>query len=131
MSQVKRYRHIVLGLTGGIAEHHSLVAGSLLIFFRPADAPVDVLALLMNGTEDSAGVTVELVFCLGISNLVDSVASHCLQVYIDVTAHFTHDDHLSCGDKCLAGHMSLWVVSQELVKDGVADLVGHFIGMAF
>ena len=33
MRKVERSGHVIVGLVAGIAEHHTLVAGSLLVFF--------------------------------------------------------------------------------------------------
>ena len=54
VGQIKTHRHIVLGLVSGIAEHHTLVAGTLLFFVAVIHAAVDVLALFVDGTQDTA-----------------------------------------------------------------------------
>jgi len=62
VGQVEGDGHIVLRLIGGIAEHHALVACSLLFFIAVIYATVDVGTLLVDGTQDAAGVAVELIF---------------------------------------------------------------------
>ena len=47
--EVERKGHVVLCLIGGIAEHHTLVAGTLLFAVLTVHATVDVAALLVNG----------------------------------------------------------------------------------
>ena len=54
LCQVKRHRHVVFCLVGGVTEHHALVAGTLLVLLLTADAAVDVAALLVDGGEDAA-----------------------------------------------------------------------------
>ena len=54
MSQVKTDGHVTLRLIGGIAEHHALVACSLLVFVAVIYTAVDIGALLMDGTQDAA-----------------------------------------------------------------------------
>ena len=137
MGEVERYGHVVFGFVGGITEHHALVAGTL-VFFRclvgslmvdAVDTTVDVVALLMDGTEDAAGVAVKLVFGLGVADILDGIAGDGLQVDVHIAVHLTHDDHLSGGYKTLTSHPGTLVVGEELVEDGIADLVGHLVGM--
>ena len=80
--EVERGRHVVLGLVYGIAEHHALVARALLIFLLARHATVYVVALLVYGGENAARIAVELIFRLGVANLVDGLARNCLQVDI-------------------------------------------------
>ena len=84
MGQVERGGHVVLSLVGGIAEHHALVAGTLVVLLLSGDATVDVVALLMNGGEHAARVTVELIVTLGVANLVDGLTRDGLQVDISL-----------------------------------------------
>ena len=137
MGEVERYGHVVFGFVGGITEHHALVAGTL-VFFRclvgslmvdAVDTTIDVVALLMDGTEDAAGVAVKLVFGLGVADILDGIAGDGLQVDVHIAVHLTHDDHLSGGYKTLTSHPGTLVVGEELVEDGIADLVGHLVGM--
>ena len=109
--QVERDGHKVLRLVGGITEHHTLIAGSLLFLVAVIDTTVDVGALLMDGTEDTTRVAVELVFSLRIADAFDGVAGDGLQIDIHLAAHLTHDHYLSCGDKRLDGTTGLVVVS--------------------
>ena len=52
--QVQRHGHQALGLVGGISEHHTLVAGTLLVLVAIVHAAVDVLALLVDGGQYAA-----------------------------------------------------------------------------
>ena len=131
VGQVERDGHVVLRLVGGIAEHHTLIAGTLLILVTVIDTAVDVGTLLVDGAEDTTGIPVELILRLGITNALDGVTGNGLQVDIHIAAHLTHDDYLSSGDKRFDGATRLLVVCQELVQYGVRDLIGHLIGMAF
>ena len=85
----------------------------------------------MDSREDSTGITVELIFCLGIANLLDGVTGYCLQIDINIAAYFTHDDNLAGSNKRLARHTCMLIISQELVQDGITYLVGHLVGMTF
>ena len=131
MRQVEGGGHVVVGLIGGVAKHHTLVAGALLFLFLAADALVDVAALLMDSREDATGVVVELIFGFAISDALDGFARHGLQVDVGVGVHLAHDHYLSGGDERLHGAVSLRVIGQELVEDGIGNLVGHLVGMSF
>ena len=85
----------------------------------------------MDGCQDTARVAVKLVFSLGIAYLLDGIAGNGLQVYIYITAHLAHEHYLSGCHKRLTSHAGTFVVSQELVEDGITYLVGHLVGMAF
>ena len=54
LCEVERYGHVVLGLVGGVAEHHSLVAGALVFLLFAAHATVNVVRLLVDGCEHTA-----------------------------------------------------------------------------
>ena len=82
--QVERGRHVVFGLVGGIAEHHALVAGPLVILLFAGDATVDVVALLVDSREHAARVAVELIVRLRVAYLVDGLARDGLQVDISL-----------------------------------------------
>ena len=110
VSQVERHGHIALRLVGGIPEHHSLVAGTLVLVLLAVYATVDVNALLMNGGKDTAGIAIKLIFALRIANALDGIARNGLQVDIRLRAHLAHNHHLTCGDKCLDGAARLVVV---------------------
>ena len=61
VGQVETDRHIALCLIGCISEHHTLVAGTLFVFVSVVHTAVDVGTLLMDGTQDTARITVALV----------------------------------------------------------------------
>ena len=72
--QVQRQRHVVFGVPAGIAEHHALVAGSLVLPATAFHTPVDVRALLVQGGENPAGGGVEPVFGFVVADTVDDAA---------------------------------------------------------
>lgn len=61
MCQVDGHRHIVLGLVACVSEHHSLVAGALIVVVAVVDTTVDVVALLVDGRQNAARIAVELI----------------------------------------------------------------------
>ena len=54
LCDVERYGHIVLGLVSGVAEHHALVAGTLLLLVGTRHTAVDIVRLLVDGCEHTA-----------------------------------------------------------------------------
>ena len=119
MCQVERGGHVVVGLVAGIAEHHALVSGTLVVLFLTRHAAVYVVTLLMNGSQNTARVVVELVFGLAVANVLDGAAGHGLQINVGTGTHLAHDDHLAGGDERLHGAVRLAVVSKKLIEYGV------------
>ena len=131
VGQVERDWHIRLCFVGSITEHHALVASALFFLISTVDTAIDILTLLVYGTEDAARVTVKLILRLGVANALDGVTGYRLQVNIHIAAHLTHQHHLSRCDERFASHTGMGIVSQELVQYSVTYLVRHLVGMAF
>ena len=86
----------------------------------------------MDGGENAAGIAVEAVFGLVVADTVDDVTDGLLDVYIGVfRTDFAADDDQAGRAEGLAGHLGIGVLAEEFVEDGVGDLVGHFVRMAF
>ena len=115
VSQVEADGHKVLRLVRGVAEHHALVTSTLLVLVAVVDTAVDVGTLLVNGTQDTTRVTVELILGLRVADALDGIAGDGLQVDIHVAAHLSHNNYLSCRHERFTSHAGLVVVSQELV----------------
>ena len=97
LSQVEGNRHVVVCLIGSITEHHALVASTLVLIFLTAHATVDVVTLLMDSSQHTTRVAIKLVLALGVTDVLDGLASDGLQIHILCGTHLTHDDHLTCG----------------------------------
>ncbi len=85
----------------------------------------------MQGGHDAAGIPVEHILGLVIADAVDGAADGGLDVHVGFGLDFAHHHDHPRGAEALAGNLGLGVLAEELVQDGVADLVGHFVGMAF
>ena len=131
VAQVEGQRQIVLGLVGGIAEHHALVAGALTHGILALYAAVDVGALLMDGGEDAAGVGLEHIFALGVADAADGVAGNLGEIHVSLGLHLAGQNDLPCGDECLTGNLGLRVESQQVIKDCITNLVGNLVGVPF
>ena len=131
VAQVQRKGHVVLRIPAGITEHHALVAGALLFLRCPFHAAVDVGRLFVEGTQHTAAGSVKHVIGLGVADAADGVTDRGLDVHVGFRLHFAHHHHHAGGTETLAGHLRFRILHQELIQDGVRNLVCHFVGMPF
>lgn len=124
-------RHELGGFAAGVAEHHSLIASSLLFFLGAFDSLVDVGRLFVDGGDDSAGVGFEFVFAFGVADVGDDVADGFLDVDVGFGFDFAAYDDESGGDESFAGDFRCGVLTEEFVEECVGDLVGDFVGVSF
>ena len=115
MGQMQRNGHVSVGFVRRVAEHHTLVASTLLFLVGAIDTAIDVGTLLVNGGENTAGIAVELVFRLRVADFVDGSAGHRLQVDVSLRTNFAHDDDLTRRHKRFHGATSVLVVGEKLV----------------
>ena len=129
MTQRERQGDIERCLVGGVAEHHTLVAGALLESLVALNATVDVGALLVHGKQHAARVAVEAQLAAVVADFVDYAPRRFLHVDICITLDFAGNNHLAGSNEGLAGYFRLGIAGKELVEDGIADLVGNLVGM--
>ena len=135
-----RQRHQLVGLVGGVAEHHPLVPGAdhvelILVagigagLIRLVDALGDVRRLLVDRVDHRAGVVVEAVGGVRVANPLDRLAGDLLDVDVghggDLAGH--HDQPRV--DERFAGHTASRVVAHHGVEDAIGDLVGDLVGV--
>ena len=131
-------RHELGGLIAGIAEHHALVARSVLklgilaVFHlkRLVNTESDIRRLFVYVGDDTAGIAVKAVLCSVIAYLTDYITGYLGNVDIAVRAYLAHDVDKAGGHGGLAGDTTLGVFFQNCVKDSVGDLVADLIGMS-
>ena len=125
-------------LVAGVAEHHALVAGAdqvggvgaaLLVLEGLVDAHGDVGGLLVDGGHDGAGAVVEAVGGIGVADALHGAADDSGNVGVVLGGDLTHHRHDAGGGEGLAGHVGRGVGGQDVVQDGVGDLVAYFVGM--
>ena len=87
MRQRDGQRHVFACLVACVAEHHTLVSGTLFLLFLAADTLIDVAALAVDGGEHGARLGLELVLALGVAYLLDDVAHGLLDVNPSVAGH--------------------------------------------
>ena len=115
MSHGNRIWHILLCLVACIAEHHTLVACTngvqlflghtvFLCLKSLINTHSNVGGLLVNGGNHAAGITVKTIFCTVIANLANRLSYDLLDIYICLCRDLAHNQHQSCGGRCLAGN---------------------------
>ena len=139
MREAESEGHIVLGFIHCITEHHSLVAGALKVLLLgerldgglACHATAYVLALLVDGGKDSAGIAVEAICATVIADAVDHIAGDTMHIHICFRGYLPGYHHLTGGDQCLYRHAAARVAGYEFVYKTVAYLVGDLVGMSF
>ncbi len=131
VAEVQGQGHVGVRIAAGVAEHHALVAGALVLGLLALHALVDIRALLMDGAEHAAAVRLEHVLAFGVPDAADHVTCDLLHVEVGFALHLTGQHHLPGGDQGFAGHLAVGIEGQEMVDERVADLVGHLVGVAF
>ena len=97
VAELQRQRHVVVGVAAGVAEHHALITGTLLLGILALHTLVDVGALLVDGAEDPAAVRLEHVLALGVADLADHLAGDLLHIEVGLALHLAGQHHLSGG----------------------------------
>src|SRR5450755_747610 len=121
-----RSRHQLRRLSTSIPNHHSLVAGAAGVY-----AHGDIAGLLVDAGDHGAGVRVEAVECVVVADGLDGAADYLLEIDVGFGGDFAGDYDQAGGGQGFAGNATEGVVGQAGVEDGVRNLVGDLIGMAF
>ena len=157
--QVVRHGHEGLGLVGGVAKHHALVAGADQVdrvgggaglgLEGLVDALGDIGRLLVDEAHNTAGIAVEAELGAVVANTADNATGDFLHVDVGLGADLAGDDDGAGGHEGLTGAadvfdvgghavgrnvallLQLYFFGKDCVEDGVADLVSDLIGMAF
>ena len=116
--------HELLRLPAGVAEHHALVARAARVHTHG-----DIRALLVDVGDHGAGVGVKAVFGAGVADAGHHLPHQLLKVHIAAGGDLAHDVDQAGGHAGLAGHPGVGVLGQDLVQDGVRDLVADLVGM--
>ena len=128
VSQTDGHGHQLRGLIAGIAEHHALIACTAHLI---VGAQCDVGALAVDIGDDGTGVGVKAELCAGVADICHHLADDLLEIDIAVGGDLAHDVDKAGGCAGLAGHTGIGVVGQDLVQNGIRDLVADLVGMSF
>ena len=131
VSQIEGERQITCRFGARVAKHHTLVAGTLQGTLFAVHTAVNVARLLMDGSEHAARTGIELVFAFVVANAINHLPCHFGQIDVSRRFHFAGKHHLSGGNEGFARHFRLWVESEKLVENSIANLIGNLIGMPF
>ncbi len=126
-----RRRHESPGLVGCIAEHQTLVARALVFRVLAIHALVDVGRLLADQIEHTAGGAVETDFAGVVADVENDLARQRFQIDPRAGGDFTSDNRHAGLDHRFAGHACALVLHEDRVEDGVGNLVGNLVRMAF
>jgi len=120
--------HELGGLVGGIAEHDTLISGSgVLDLALNVDSLGDIGGLLLDGDEDVAGVVVESLLGVVVSDVVDGITDDPLVVELGLGGDLSEDhDHSGLGGG-LAGDLGELVLLEAGIKDGIRDLIADLV----
>ena len=126
MGHVDGQRHQLRRFRAGKAHHDPLVARALIL----ADGVRYLFRLLLDGDDDAAVVGVEAVLGLSVADVADNLARYAREVGVMGGGDLAEDDHEAGGGHHLAGHVSRGVVDEDLVQDGVRNLVTELVRVA-
>ena len=131
--------HQLGGLVAGIAEHHTLVAGphqvqgvgvaALLHLIGLVDAHGDVGGLLVDGGHNGAGAVIEAVGRVGVADALHGLPGNGGDVGVVGGGDLAHDHDHAGGGEGLTGHMGGGIAGQDIVQNGVGNLVAYLVGM--
>ena len=118
--------HQLRGFVGGIAEHHALVAGAAGV-----NALGNVARLLVDRRDHRAGVGVETVEGVVVSDGGDDAAYQALEIDVGLGGDFAGDDHQAGRGQRLRRYAAVGILFEAGVQNGIGNLVGNFVGMTF
>jgi len=130
VGQIDRQRHQRRRLLAGVSKHQSLIprtdrSASLI------DTLVDIGRLFADSVEHAGGTVVEAVKCIGITDFADHLSGDILHRGVGDGFEFTRYDAESVGEECFACYTGIGIPFYDVIENRIADLIGHFVGMAF
>ena len=131
MGQHDRQGHQLRRLVAGEAEHHALVAGALLVLGGFLDPPGDVAALAVNRDPNAGVLTVDAVARVRVSDLPQRVPDDLLDVGVARRRDLAGDMNRAGRRQGLDGRVRVRVLLQQVIEDGVADLVADLVRVTF
>ena len=117
----------------GVAEHHSLVASALVVVATATNALVDILGLAVLHGLVAERIPAEPVKGVVVADAADDVSGDGLGVDLlpSLAFEFAEIDNKIRTDGCFAGDVRIFVLLKAGIKNGIGDLVAHFVRMAF
>ena len=112
------------------ADTVGLVGAALLELKGLVDAHGDVGGLLVDGGHHRAGAVVEAVGRVGVADALHGAADDGGDVGVVLGGDLAHHGDNTGGGEGLTGHVGIGIVGQNVVQDGIGDLVADFVGVA-
>lgn len=116
------------GLISGITEHDTLVTGTeLLESLVVVETLSDIGRLLLNGDEQVAGLVIETLRRIIVTNVLDGITDNLLVVELGIGGDLAKDhDHTSLGGS-LASNLGEGVLSEAGIEDGIRNLISDLV----
>ena len=141
MSQCDRVRHVLLSFVGCKTKHHTLVTctdgiqciiihGVLFFLQCGIYAKRDILGLLIQCHDHTAGIAVKAIFCTVIADLTDGLAHDLLNVHISIGGDLAHNHNQTGGGAGLARYTAHRVFFHQRIQDCIGDCIAHFVRMS-
>ncbi len=131
MGEGDRRRHQFRSFIASKAEHEALISRTLVFFGRGVDAHGDIGRLLFDGGEHGAGFPIETHAGAAVADFLDGFANDLGHIDPSGRGDFSGNDDHTCFGEGFAGDAGLGILSEDVIEDGVGDLVADFIGMTF
>ncbi len=119
-------RHQFGRFVASITEHQTLVARAAGVH-----AHGDIGRLRLDHIHDGAGLRIEAHGGIGVANLRDHSADQFGNIHVGRRGDFTGNDTDTGGDQSFAGYAAGGIIRQHGVEDGIGNLVGDFVRVAF
>ena len=126
MRELDWHGHQFRRLIARETEHQALIARSAGI-----NSHGDIGRLLLDRAHDAAGFGIEAVFRAVVAHLPDHLARHIVEVHVALGRDFAGNHHQAGRNQRLAGDAALRVLLHHFVEDGVGNLVGDLVRVAF
>src|SRR5262245_52954194 len=125
-------RHQLARLIASVAEHHALIAGSLLLVqtFAFGDSLGDIRRLLFDGGQDRTGGAVETHGGIRVTDVANHFTHDVDVTHFSAAGDFPGNDHHARLCETFAGHPAVGIPGQVSIQDGIRYLVAKLIGMS-
>ena len=120
MGQLKRQRHEIVGLATSITKHHPLISCALLLGVGALHPLVDVLALVMDGTQHTTRSRIKLVLALRVADAGNGLTRNRLHVQVrGLGLDLSRQHNLTSRHQGFARHLGLWIKCQKMVDQRI------------
>ena len=130
-------RHKLFGFVGCKTEHHALIARAdfvgfvALEFLRVVHALSNVRRLLVDCADNRASVAVKAQLAAVVADVLYNFSGNAGEVAIAFGGNFAHNQHQTRGCANFASHSGIFVFGNDVVQNGVGNLIADFVRMPF